>query len=90
MTELSWAYGVGSACHHHGSRARARATWPTGIVASSVVQAPQSYTRAYTVVHLDIAHGVHRQNWLNPGLGEQRMYLFVTSNMSLIIRLGHL
>jgi len=27
---------------------------------------------------------------LNPGLGEQRMYLFVTSNMSLIIRLGHL
>ena len=35
-----------------------------------------------TVVHWDIAHGVNRQSWLNPGLVEQHMYLFVTSSKS--------
>ena len=41
------------------------------------------------MVHLDIAHGVHRQNWLNSGLGEQNMfYLFLPRPVNLIIRLA--
>ena len=38
--------------------------------------------KAYTVVHLDIAHGVRRQNWLNPGLGKRHASLIVTSSES--------